>query len=407
MSQQDATLRPFARCLHAGAVAPGSGTSTLLWGGCGSGGYGPCPAGDAWRLDPSRDAETAPSALGPGTWTQLPSCPAPAIYPAAAGLPGDARRVVVVGGDGGALFGGATPGTRLAVLDTGTGHWDMVQAGGASFPAAYGVAAALAPNSSAPIPRDASLAPSEGDAVFAFGGEEGGRLWRLTGADTDGMAALPCGPGDDGWRVAHGVLMTLSWGILLPLGVTIARFARGQGPIWFKLHRAIQVTGLLLAAGAFVCAVLMVQVAKFSALPHATLGIAITAMGLQQPLNAYFRPHKVPGQPKSRLRLGWELLHKNVGRAVCLLGIANPFQGLRFLGVGPFAVALYSVWLGALALFWVVMTLAGRPGKANPSPLADCCARATARLSGCCQRRRQGAEGADGSAPHAEMAGAE
>ncbi len=39
----------------------------------------------------------------------------------------------------------------------------------------------------------------------------------------------------------HGLFMGLSWGVLLPMGVIIARYLRHKDPLWFKIHRACQV----------------------------------------------------------------------------------------------------------------------------------------------------------------------
>jgi hypothetical protein len=40
---------PNARCLLAGVALQKS--RLVIWGGCGSGGHGPCPAQDTWLLD--------------------------------------------------------------------------------------------------------------------------------------------------------------------------------------------------------------------------------------------------------------------------------------------------------------------------------------------------------------------
>ena len=52
---------------------------------------------------------------------------------------------------------------------------------------------------------------------------------------------------------AHAWLMTIGWGILIPLGVVIARcFKQELGPRWFVLHRALQCLGLACALAAFI-----------------------------------------------------------------------------------------------------------------------------------------------------------
>ena len=38
----------------------------------------------------------------------------------------------------------------------------------------------------------------------------------------------------------HGVLMLLGWGVLLPVGVLMARYLKWKGPLWLKLHIGLQ-----------------------------------------------------------------------------------------------------------------------------------------------------------------------
>lgn len=66
-----------------------------------------------------------------------------------------------------------------------------------------------------------------GDYVLAIGGAGVPTLdvWLLNGTSIADNRVLPC-PFLLDIRLLHGLLMLLSWGILLPIGVTIARFAR-------------------------------------------------------------------------------------------------------------------------------------------------------------------------------------
>jgi hypothetical protein len=63
--------------------------------------------------------------------------------------------------------------------------------------------------------------------VLAIGGAGVPTLdvWLLNGTSIADNRVLPC-PFLLDIRLLHGLLMLLSWGILLPIGVTIARFAR-------------------------------------------------------------------------------------------------------------------------------------------------------------------------------------
>ena len=55
--------------------------------------------------------------------------------------------------------------------------------------------------------------------------------------------------------LAHGSLMLVSWGVILPMGVLAAHFLRHRDPTWFKAHRAMQTIGLLCALGGFIIAI--------------------------------------------------------------------------------------------------------------------------------------------------------
>lgn len=47
-------------------------------------------------------------------------------------------------------------------------------------------------------------------------------------------------PWEAGGQV-HGILMTLAWGVLLPVGAVVARNFKTASALWFHIHRATQV----------------------------------------------------------------------------------------------------------------------------------------------------------------------
>jgi uncharacterized membrane protein len=50
----------------------------------------------------------------------------------------------------------------------------------------------------------------------------------------------------------HGALNILGWGILLPLGVMVARYARSFDPAWFYTHIVFQILGFVCIIGGIV-----------------------------------------------------------------------------------------------------------------------------------------------------------
>jgi len=154
---------------------------------------------------------------------------------------------------------------------------------------------------------------------------------------------------------AHGVLMFLGWGVIIPLGMLFARYFRHlPGPIWFDVHRVLQPLGYLIALVGFIIALIMVK--GQIAVPHGQFGISIMIVGFFQVLFAIFRPHKEPGSHPTTARKCFEYGHWWVGRLLVLAGIANVFVGIAQIGVGWPAVAfpVFGVFVGLLVLAVVV-----------------------------------------------------
>ncbi len=43
----------------------------------------------------------------------------------------------------------------------------------------------------------------------------------------------------------HGALQVFGWGVLLPIGAMVARYARGYDPAWFYIHITFQIIGFI------------------------------------------------------------------------------------------------------------------------------------------------------------------
>lgn len=148
---------------------------------------------------------------------------------------------------------------------------------------------------------------------------------------------------------AHGSLMLISWGFLLPFGVISARLLKHlpNKTLWFQIHRVVQPLGIVLAligwitalAGPFNVLGSGVHDAQFA---HATIGTIVMGLGLLQPINAYLRPHKVdtrsdtgegmPDEASMQRRRRWELGHKGIGYLAVVMGGVNCFIGMALSG---------------------------------------------------------------------------
>ena len=186
----------------------------------------------------------------------------------------------------------------------------------------------------------------------AISGGGGSAASTATGANpaAQGLSRL------EGLQVSHGTLMLCGWGLLLPLGVASAKLGKHRGPLWFKAHRTLQVTGLALALGGFIIAVSTFNVfeADYPAAnkAHGILGLIVMSLGLAQPLNAFVRPHKVQGEAPSPARRAWEWLHKGSGWVAVVLAVPTIAIGTTL--VKPSQSAAFQAGYGAA---WAVVVL--------------------------------------------------
>jgi DOMON domain len=104
--------------------------------------------------------------------------------------------------------------------------------------------------------------------------------------------------------VAHGIMMFISWGILLPIGIgssIIRRLVPGNGT-WFLLHRVANGLAFLLMTAAFGIAVYNVKANHFSTKSrHKTIGLVIYIFSFLQVLGGIFRPHLPHAQPPKQV----------------------------------------------------------------------------------------------------------
>ena len=181
-----------------------------------------------------------------------------------------------------------------------------------------------------------------------------------------------------GLVAAHGVLMLLSWGLLLPAGVTIANTQRKNPkkcmdlPFWFGMHKICQYLGWLLQIAGFAIIVAHKDGSHFEssfsvAVAHMFTGLIVVILGTLQPLNAFFRPHPAPkGEPTPMGRRVWEIFHKGAGYLATFGGMINcllaGFVSGAYMYPQGFTVFVY-VWsvlvLTVVVLYMLYSKIAG------------------------------------------------
>ncbi|PQQ13794.1 cytochrome b561 and DOMON domain-containing protein [Prunus yedoensis var. nudiflora] len=163
-------------------------------------------------------------------------------------------------------------------------------------------------------------------------------------------------------RNIHGILNAVSWGLLFPIGIIIARYLRtfqSADPAWFYLHIFCQVSGYAIGVAGWATGIKLGSESEgvvYSA--HRKIGIALFSLATVQIFALFLRPKK-----EHKYRFYWNIYHHTLGYAILILSIMNVFKGLDILNPAKHWKSTYIIViiaLGAIALLleaitWVVV----------------------------------------------------
>ena len=166
----------------------------------------------------------------------------------------------------------------------------------------------------------------------------------------------------------------------------VAHFLRWKAPLWFRIHQALQVSGLCVAIVGWAIALSQFEVLEGKSTkkslahagcavgrrpcrpappakrgpppptrrpirPRGRLGMVVMCLGLIQPINGVLRPHKpAVGEPKSAARAVWEVPHaplrrRSHARTAALLPLAPPdLPGCTWRPRGTGRTASLGTW---------------------------------------------------------------
>ncbi|CAI5946495.1 unnamed protein product [Closterium sp. NIES-64] len=160
------------------------------------------------------------------------------------------------------------------------------------------------------------------------------------------------------WKI-HGIISTVAWAFLMPLGVMAARYLRQVYARWFPVHQALHLAAASLGTVAFTMALTMPHGAIQGRADEASRGacvVAHTAMGITLMVIAalqlsalVWRPHE-----DSKWRPYWRRVHAVGGAVALVLGQAQVLVGL-FISAAPL---FYTVLLAAWLIFALLLTTA-------------------------------------------------
>lgn len=124
---------------------------------------------------------------------------------------------------------------------------------------------------------------------------------------------------------AHGAVQVFGWGVLLPIGAMVARYARGYDPAWFYIHVTFQMVGFIFIIAGVATGVHLAKSIDTPGLSgHKGLGIFLFILAILQVLAVVLRPKK-----DAKNRKYWNWYHWWVGRLALFLAVINIFVGLH------------------------------------------------------------------------------
>lgn len=154
-----------------------------------------------------------------------------------------------------------------------------------------------------------------------------GRVDFITGQTTAGGAI---GGSRQRRRNTHGVLNAVSWGVLMPMGVMVARYLKVfkvANPAWFYLHAACQSSAYIVGVAGWATGLkLGGDSTGITYDSHRNIGIVLFSLGTLQVFALLLRP-----KPDNKYRIYWNVYHHGLGYAVITLSIINVYKGLDIL----------------------------------------------------------------------------
>ncbi|XP_022758767.1 cytochrome b561 and DOMON domain-containing protein At3g25290-like [Durio zibethinus] len=160
----------------------------------------------------------------------------------------------------------------------------------------------------------------------------------------------------------HGILNAVSWGILFPVGIMIARYIRtfeSADPAWFYLHVFCQISAYAIGVAGWATGLkLGSESPGVTYTGHRNIGIALFVLATVQIFALFLRPKK-----DHKYRFYWNIYHHSFGYMILVLGIVNVFKGLHILRPEHKWKSAYMIVIIALggisllleAITWVVV----------------------------------------------------
>lgn len=223
--------------------------------------------------------------------------------------------------------------------DKGVFNWDFSKAKGGSdvnpFVNAASTSSGSSPSNSSSSSSSSSTTTTTTTTTAATGGASQTRMRNLL--------------------IAHGVLASLVFVILLPLGGMLIRLTSFSGTV--KLHVAIQLLAWTLFLAAFGIGIHLARTLGYTSNKHPIIGYVVFALLVFQPALGWMH-HRV--FKRKFERCAWSFGHLTIGRVVIVLGIINGGLGLQLAdNASRGALIAYGVVAGVMGISYLAAAVYG------------------------------------------------
>ncbi len=154
--------------------------------------------------------------------------------------------------------------------------------------------------------------------------------------------------------LGHAILAVITFLFIVPAAILTAQFYHRSGATALRIHIYLQILTVALTTVIFVLGWVAVGPSRSLTNPHHGIGLAIYVLVLVQAIGGWWVHHR--GRRHIPRKLPVTLyLHQWIGRAICLLAIAQVALGLTLYGSPKFTFVLYSIWgTFLLVLFFIL-----------------------------------------------------
>ncbi|KAL1347109.1 hypothetical protein AAHE18_08G235200 [Arachis hypogaea] len=151
-------------------------------------------------------------------------------------------------------------------------------------------------------------------------------------------------------RKNHGIVGIIGWGLILPIGVIIARYFRHKDPLWFYFHAAIQFVGFTFGLVTIILGLQLYTKMNAHISAHRGIGIFVFVLSILQILALFLRPNK-----DSKIRRIWNLYHNWFGRLAMLFATMNIVLRIQAAGAGKEWKIGYGILFGITVVVAIVL----------------------------------------------------